>query len=631
MLKTGKSTLFYGLTGRKKHMLRIPRSRIELPAGSIESGSIRHIVDAPGFYSLAERSEDALAVRELVLLRRIGAVLLVIDSKNMRRGLMLAMQLAEFSVPVVVALNMVDEALQRGIRVDATRLSRLLGVPVVPTVAAEGRGLGALKRAIAQAAPLAVRSVYPKEIETQINAIAAEIGEGQLARGLAALLLGGLPLRDRAFEDLGGQASERIRSRLQGLAALTRSGELAVVDAWRERAESIVAEVTELKPVETNPWSRRLAVWTRRPATGLPIALGVLMLVYLFVGLFGAGVLVDLIEGRLFGGLFLPWLDGLVAGIPWLWLRELINGPFGIVSVGLVLSIGIVAPVLATFFWAFALLEDSGYLPRLSLLLDRSMRRIGLNGKGVLPLVMGFSCVTMAVLTTRMLDTPKQRIISTLLLMLAIPCAPLLSVMLVVLARLSAWAAPLLLAMLALQFVLVGLLANLLLPGKRPTFLLELPPLRIPRMRNTFIKTGHHLWWFLKEAIPYFMLGTLVLYAMDQLDWLDGIREAARPVLVRFLDLPPESADVFLLTAIRREAGAALLAQQSEMHLYDGVQVLVTLLVMTLMIPCINSVLVMYKERGALVATSILLFVIAYSLGVGAVFNALLRTTGVAL
>jgi ferrous iron transport protein B len=307
-------------------------------------------------------------------------------------------------------------------------------------------------------------------------------------------------------------------------------------------------------------------------------------------------------------------------------------GDFGLVSVGLVLTVGIVAPVLATFFFAFAILEDSGYLPRLSLLLDRALRRIGLNGKGVLPLITGFSCITMAVLTTRMLDTRKQRLIATLLLVLAFPCAPQLGVMMVLLSRVSAWALLIVPGVLLLQFFVVGLLANWLLPGERQDFVMELPPLRAPRLYNIALKTGYRLLWFLKEAIPYFLLGTFVLYLMDQAGLLDGFRALLRPLSERLLGLPSESADVFLMTIIRREAGVAMLVQQAtEAGLYSGTQAVVTLVVMTLMVPCINTVLITYKEQGVLAASAILLFVMVYSLLVGGLLNGALQLLGAQL
>jgi ferrous iron transport protein B len=576
-LKVGKSTIFSWFTGKHRRRVIHSNNGVQLSSGPLGIGPFGRIVDAPGFHSLHDRSEDALVVRDLLDRRQVGGVLLVLDAKNPTRGLLLACQIARFSFRVAVALNLSDEARQRGVEVDGARLSELLGVPVVETMASEGRGLDQLKKALADARPLKIRN----EIEKNLD---------HLAEG---------------------------------------SREIALLETARTQAERLAGQVVRERPAARVGWSHRLSALSRRLSTGIPIAFLVLALTYFFVGWFGAGVLVDLLEGKLFGGLVLPVLDSWVSHIPWHWMREMLTGQFGLLTVGLTLSLAIVLPVLATFFFAFALMEDSGYLPRLSLLTDRVLRKIGLNGKGVLPLVMGLSCVTMAVMTTRVLDSRKQRVIATLLLILAMPCAPLLSVMMVLLARLSAGATVVFFGLLILQFFLAGVLANLLVPGKRPDLVLELPPLRAPRLMNVLVKTGQQIRWFLKEAIPYFLLGALVLFLLDQMGVLQVLRDGLQPVSSRLLGLPAESADVFFLTIIRREAGAALLAQQYTAGMYDGVQVMVTLLVMTLMIPCINSVLVMYKERGFKIATVTLATVFLYALLMGGLVNQIFSWLGV--
>lgn len=575
-LKVGKSTIFSWFTGKHRRRVIHSNNGVQLSSGPLGAGSFDRIVDAPGFHSLQDRSEDAFAVRDLLARRRVGGVLLVLDAKNPTRGLLLACQIARFRFRVAVALNLADEARQRGVEVDGARLSDLLGVPVVETTASEGRGLEQLKKALADARPLKIQN----EIEKNLGHLTEE------------------------------------------------SQDIALLESARIQAERLAGQVVRERPAARTGWSHRLSVLSRRLSTGIPIALLVLALTYLFVGWLGAGVLVDLLEGKLFSGLVLPLVDNWVGHIPWPWMREMLTGQFGLLTVGLTLSLAIVLPVLATFFFAFALMEDSGYLPRLSLLTDRALRKIGLNGKGVLPLIMGLSCVTMAVMTTRVLDSRKQRIIATLLLILAMPCAPLLSVLMVLLARLSAGATLVFFGLLILQFFLAGVLANLLIPGKRPDLVLELPPLRAPRLMNVLLKTGQQIRWFLKEAIPYFLLGALVLFCLDQLGVLQVLRSGLEPVSSRLLGLPPESADVFFLTIIRREAGAALLAQQYAAGMYDGVQVMVTLLVMTLMIPCINSVLVMYKERGFKTASVTLVTVFLYALLMGGLMNQIFSWLG---
>ncbi|MBW1870907.1 MAG: ferrous iron transport protein B, partial [Deltaproteobacteria bacterium] len=586
------------------------------------------IIDTPGFYSLQERSEDALVVRDLLSRKLVGGVLLVLDAKNLRRGLSLAFELAEFQVPLIIALNMHDEARQRGVEINIKRLSELLGVPIIPTVATEGRGLNQLKKALRDARAPKIRLEYPDVLRHLVEEIEVLLaGRNMPIGGIAYLLSMDLTSINDLVEN---DPESSLENNIDRLLAEFDSKEhlpadIALTEAARIQSEELVNQVVLKRSSSQARWSKRLSTWTRKRETGIPFAFLVLLVMYFFVGWFGAGILVDLLEGKLFGEVIISVMEGWVSHIPWQWLREMLTGQFGLLTVGLTLSLAIVLPVIATFFFAFAILEDSGYLPRLSLLMDRSLRKIGLNGKGVLPLIMGFSCITMAILATRVLDTRKQRIIATLLLILGIPCAPLLSVMMVLLARLSIWATVVLFGVLLVQFLIVGLIANLLVPGKRPDFILELPPLRIPRLKNILLKTGQRNIWFLKEAIPYFLAGTFILFLLDQAHALQSLRDAVRPVLENIMGLPQQSADVFLMTMIRREAGAALLAQQTAGGLYDGVQVVVTLLVMTLVIPCINSILVMFKERGFWPSIAILCFVIPYSLALGALLNVTCR------
>jgi ferrous iron transport protein B len=574
-IKVGKSTVFAWFTGARVRPITLPGTTVPLDAGRTGARRFLRIIDAPGFQSLYDASEDAQLVHQIVDDRAVDGLLLVLDAKNLRRGVALALELATHRLPVVIALNLVDEARQRGITIDTSRLEQLLGVPVVPTVASEGGGLPALRRHLDHARPLLVRS----------DCAAARTADDPITRTEACLA----------------------------------------------ESERIVGLVARQAPPERRSWPARISAWTYRPFPGIPIALLVLSLAYMVVGYLGAGVFTDLLEGKLFNGILLPWIAAWVMHIPWQPVRDLLIGPFGLLTAGLMLSLGIVLPVLATFFFVFALLEDSGYLSRLSVLADRFMRVLGLDGKGVLPLIMGFSCVTMALLTARMLNSRRQRLLVSLLLISCFPCAPLLSVMLVVMGPLSATASVVLLGVLVTQFLLVGVVAQWIIPGHRPDFVLELPTLRWPRAGNILVKTGHRLLWFMREAIPYFFLGCLVLFTLQQLGLLTGLRDVQRPLLAYVLGLPPEAADVFLMSLIRREAGAALLAAQVQSGLYTGNQVVVTLVVLTVMVPCVNSMLVLFKEQGLKHALGILAFVVPYALVLGGVLAAVLRMTGVAL
>jgi ferrous iron transport protein B len=634
-LKVGKSTIFSGYVGRRQHVFNYPNTAVELSVGQLRwpASKFDRIIDAPGFYSLEEPSEDAFVVRDILSRGLVGGALLVLDAKNLRMGLTLAFQLAEYDIPLIIALNMTDEAVQRGLLVDTDKLAQLLGVKIVSVVAIEKRGFGQLSQATQDVDQLKIQTQLPDEIKRVIDDLTASLADKVPAPGgLAQSLVTGIRGSQEALADLTDPATQQeINEMLDEFESNSQTQwDIVLANARQTQIEEITSVVLSTRPRRQTTWLDKIGVWTRRPLTGFPIAIVVLFLIYLFVGWFGAEFLVGLLEGKLFGKVIIPAISDVVDYIPWEWVRQMLVGPFGLITVGITLSLAIVLPVLATFFFAFALLEDSGYLPRLSLLMDRSLRRIGLNGKGVMPLIMGFSCVTMAILTTRMLSTNKQRTIATLLLVLTIPCAPLLSVMMVMLGRLSIWATVVLFGVLLMQLVIVGILANWLIPGERPDFVLELPPIRVPRLRNSLVKSGTQLLWFLREAIPYFILGTFFLFLLDQAGLIEGLRAAFQPVSEHILGLPSESADVFLMTIIRREAGAALLAQQSAAGIYNGVQSVVTLVVMSLMIPCINSVLVMFKERGFWVSMAILIFVVVYSLVVGGLLNSICVLTGAA-
>ncbi|MBU0718181.1 MAG: hypothetical protein KJ749_08040 [Planctomycetes bacterium] len=298
-------------------------------------------------------------------------------------------------------------------------------------------------------------------------------------------------------------------------------------------------------------------------------------------------------------------------------------------SVGLKLAFGVVVPVLVTFFFAFGILEDSGYLPRLAVLLDRMLRTIGLNGKGLLPLILGFSCISMAILTTRILETKRERFIATFLLVLGLPCAPLLAVMLALLAGMSIWAPVTVFGVIITQIIVVGVILARLLPGRRSDFILELPPIRVPKLRSLANKTVWRVWWFIKEAVPLFLLATFLLMVFEKIGTLSFLERAAKPLMTGLLGLPEQSVEVVIMTLIRRESGAALLKQFSESGMFDGIQVVVCLLVLTFLSPCVNAVLIMLKEQGVKGTLAIMVCVTSYAFLVGTVVNYVCRAFNV--
>jgi len=629
----GKSALFGALTGRYVTVSNYPGTTVELTRGHMEVEGLRvPIVDTPGTNSLSPTSDDERVTRDVLLNDRKRAVVLVGDAKNIERTLLLGLQLAEMEIPLVVALNMSDEAADRGLGVDVSAVGRALGVDAVATVAIRGEGVPALRETLSAPRRGHVRVTYPAPIEEAIASMEPLLPRGTIApRALALLALGG----DTTFlstlgERVGPEASAEL-VRLKARAQAASSEPLAAaVNHTRTKAAWSIADRVRSEPVSGFLPSRRVAAqlerWATHPIWGIPVLAVVLWLAYEFVGVFGATTLVGLLENGLFNGWINPaviaFFDAHVASA---FVRDLIVGPYGMLTMALTYSLALVFPIVGTFFIAFGVLEDSGYLPRLAVMVNRLFKRMGLNGKAVLPMVLGLGCDTMATLTTRILETRKERLIVILLLALGVPCSAQLTVVLTMLGSLSAAAMFIWLGVVVGTILFVGALAARVLPGKGSDFVLELPPLRVPRAGNILVKTIARIEWYLKEAVPLFVLGTLILFVADRLDLLSSLERAAAPVLHGLLGLPPETAAAFVVGFLRRDFGAAGLYHLAQTGRLDNVQIVVAVVVITLFIPCIANFFMMVKERGWRTGLAIASFIFPFALLVGATLNWALR------
>jgi ferrous iron transport protein B len=376
-------------------------------------------------------------------------------------------------------------------------------------------------------------------------------------------------------------------------------------------------------------WQEAFARAVREPLTGIPILLAVLYVTYLFVGVFGAQTLVGFFEETLFGKWINPSAVAFTERVPWSPVREFLVGDYGLLTMGLTYALAIVLPVVSTFFLIFGFLEDSGYIPRLAIFSDRIFRAMGLNGKAVLPMVLGLGCDTMATMTTRILGTPKERLIAILLLALGVPCSAQLATILGILGGISFLALGTLFGIILLQMVVVGWLAARVLPGDRSEFILELPPIRMPRMGNLLRKTVLRIRWYLGEAVPLFLIGTVLLFVLDWIGALVWLAGAAEPIVSGWLGLPARTADVFIMGFLRRDYGAAGLFSMVGDGALTATQSVVALTVMTLFVPCVANLLMIVKERGPRVALAILTFVTIVAVGTGAALNFVIGVLGV--
>jgi len=652
----GKSVLFGALTGRYVTVSNYPGTTVEVTRGSATIGGAPwHVLDTPGTNNLLPMSEDEQVTRDILLSERNYVCVQVGDAKNLRRVLLLTGQLAEAEVPLVLALNMADEAESRGIVVDDRVLGEQLGIDVVPTVAVERRGLSTLQARLPEARPSPWRPRYDDHVEAALAQVEPLLPAGGIGRRALAVmaLVGDESIRAhltarvaeadlRRIDEVRRELAARYPESLRFVLARQR---LAAVDRLHDA-------VTRRKGASAASGAgRRLAALSTHPLWGIPFLAAVLYVAYQFVGVLGAGTMVDFLETTVFGEYVVPWVTGAVRAItPSGAFQEFLVGPpgvpveehggiligkYGLVSMGLAYGVAIVLPIVTTFFIAFSILEDSGYLPRLAVMVNKLFKRMGLNGKAVLPMVLGLGCDTMATMTARIMETRKERVIVTLLLALAVPCSAQLAVILAMTAGLSLTANLFFVGTLALVLFLVGWLAAKVLPGRGSDFVLELPPLRVPQAGNILVKTTSRIEWYLREALPLFLVGTLLLWVLDRFGGLAILEHLMSPVVVGLLDLPKEAASAFILGFLRRDYAAAGLFQHFEGPLRAGtmtwameVQVTVALVTITLFIPCIANFFMILKERGWRTGLAMAAFILPFAFGVGAAVNQVMRLIG---
>ncbi|MGB9627613.1 MAG: nucleoside recognition domain-containing protein [Thermodesulfobacteriota bacterium] len=530
-------------------------------------------------------------------------------------------------------LNMWDEAKSRGIVIDLQTLSNLLGVSVLKTVATRRKGLDKIKESLWGHPPSSLSIPYPEAIEDGVSKIIPLLPEASISkRSLALMLLSGdESLGDWLHHHLSEreiQQIEKIRHEIQG--HLVEPIGYLINQARLRKVDELLSQVMGLRGVVPKTIATFLGNLSIHPFWGIPILLLILYLTYQSVGVFGAQTAVKFLEETVFGKWLLPPIIQFTQRfIPFPLVQELFIGPYGIITMALTYAIAIVLPIVGCFFLVFGLMEDSGYLPRLAVMTHRIFRKMGLSGKAILPMVLGLGCGTMATMTTRILETEKDRTLATLLLALGVPCSAQLGVILGMFSNLPAFYFILWVIIMIGVLMFVGYLGSRILPGESSDFVLEIPPLRIPMISNLMVKTLARIEWYLREAVPLFVLGTLLLFILHKTKGLTLIEWVATPLIVHFLSLPSKVTEAFIIGFLRRDYGAAGLFMLSKQGQLDPHQTLVSLVTITLFIPCIAQFLMMAKERGLVKALWISFVVIPIAIGVGGMVNFLLRPFGV--
>jgi ferrous iron transport protein B len=685
----GKSVIFGALTGRYVTVSNYPGTTIEVTRGRSQRADMpRDVIDTPGTNHLFPMSEDERVTRDILLEEPDATVVQVGDAKNLKRVLSLTLDIARLDRPAVLVLNMMDEARDLGVRIDRAKLERRLGIPVIESVAIRKQGLSRIAEAVQRAAIPRSDVRYPSVIAEALARCSALLAPHEpWADFVSMLFLSGDPtiiprIRERVPPAVI-EGCEKIRAD-----AKRAAGESISTIIQRCNLDAIDAILEECYISATRArggWTHRFGRWSTHPLKGIGVLAAVLAITFWFVGLLGAGTFVDLLENGLFGQVVSPTAihaadailpfphahtqadvavdlripltpaKGISTGLQWsrhtitpeyhmtatreltTWekilrlIHDLLVGPYGVITMAIAYGFAIVLPIVATFFLLFSVLEDSGYLPRLAVMVNDIFRAMGLNGRAVLPMVLGLGCDTMATLTTRILETRKQRLIVTLLLALGVPCSAQLGVLLAMMSVVSPAGTLIWLGVVAVVMIVVGWLAARAIPGRSSDFLLELPPVRRPVLGNIAIKTMARIEWYLREVLPLFVLGTLILFVLDRTGVLPHVRNAAAPLIKGWLGLPPQTADAFLIGFLRRDYGAVFLLQAATgAHpILDGNQTLVSMVVITLFVPCVANVFIIVKEHGIRTAAAMTAFIFPFAFFVGGILMRLLNLTGI--
>ncbi|MEM7759772.1 MAG: ferrous iron transporter B [Cyanobacteria bacterium P01_A01_bin.40] len=487
---------------------------------------------------------------------------------------------------------------------------------------------------------MSMQITYPEPIEQAIASIESWLrnlgtnnilGQYTLSpRSLALLLLQKDPTVWETLEQDHKQQQEIEILLTVAQNKLRYPVDLAIAETRQKHARSLeVRTIQETKPAAKS-FKETLHRLMVNPLTGFPILMLILYFgVYKFVGEFGAGELVDRIEG-FFEGQINPIVNQIVAQIiPWQPIQDLIAHDFGIITLGIRYATAIVLPIVATYFLMFSFLEDSGYLPRMSLMLDRLFKSIGLSGRAVIPMVLGLGCDTMATMVTRTLETKRERLITTFLLAIAVPCAAQWGVILGLLAQkpaaLMVWG-----GLIMAIFLVIGFLSAKLFPGKSGAFYLEIPPLRLPKITNILIKTWIRIKWYFWEILPLFIWASVFIWLGKLTGIFDLIVSGIEPFTVA-MGMPAASAPVFLYGFFRRDYGAAGLFDMQQQGSLTGNQLVVAAIVLTLFLPCIAQLQIMIKERGLKTTTAMIAFIIPFAFLMGYCVNFGLNILGVSL
>lgn len=620
----GKSAFFSRLTGVGVEVSNYPGTTVEITAGTLKhEGESINVVDLPGIYSLSAATEDEKAAMKYLINERPDVIINVVDATRLTRNLNLTLQLLEMDMPMVVALNQVDAAEQMGIKIDAQVLESELGVPVIPTIAIRGSGIDTtLHRAIEMIRPGGRRHKrqrrrvrYDGHVERAIETFREQMP--QIGRGICIRALEG----DREFVEKYCEFPEKVIDAAKISSQIEEAHGQSIRDTiTRDRyGDAGAIEQTVLKKRDVpRRFMERVDDVLTSGLWGLPIfALIMLLMFYLVfnVGGYLEVLIVDTFETYLIEPVRLA-----LGGLNPLLVSAIVFGLLGVEA-----GVAIVIPFIATFYVFLSLMEDVGYLPRAAFLLDRYMHRLGLHGRAIIPLILGYGCNVPAIMAARTLNTHRERIITVTMIALT-PCsARTVIIMGLVGAFVGFWPAISIYLIELVIILLTGWLLGKGLSGEQMGFIMEMPPLRSPDIGVMLKKTWLRMKGFIYVAFPILIVGSSLLGVIDTLGLLDIFEDIASPVFVGMLGLPAYAATAFIFGILRKEMALEILAVLAGTAMFSDVlsplQIYVFALVATIYVPCAATIAVIGRELGWRNMVLVSGFTIVLSIIVGTIAN----------
>ena len=604
----GKSVIFHQLTGVGVEVSNYPGTTINRQAGiTCFQRAIIEFIDLPGTYSLEGDSEEEKIVRSFIDSDEAEVIVAVLDAGRLERNLYLTLQIAEYQKPMIVVLNMMDEAEKAGIHVDTEQLSSILGVEVIPTVATQGKNTGSIIPAVINAARVPeVKVLYDHHIEAAIKTL----------RTVHALTW------IRAIHALQGHSDdpdlrEAASALSEEIERMHRMKVSQIIAGNRHHcAEHIAQEVLQFRSPERGADIDRLLT-SRIP--GIPLLAAILIGILLTVFIIGSWLeegIVTLITRFVME----PFL---AAGLPPLAEQ---------VGVSLILAIqagfGIAFPFIFTFYLFIALLEDSGYLTRAAFLADRTLHRFGMHGTGIIPLVLGFGCNVPAIMSIKLLRTKRERLIASFLVTL-VPCSARTVIIAGLVAAFIGLAAAMSVYFLVIAIVLAtGLLLSRVTPGDQYGMILEMSPLRWPTMKNVLLKSWMRIREFLLVAMPLLIIASIILGLFQYLGFMAAFEAFIAPFSETVLGLPAYATTALIFGILRKEMALEtliILAGTADLgSVLSMAQIYIFAVVSVLFVPCIATIAVLRKEVGTRMAIVIAAYTLALGILAGAVLNLLL-------